>query len=70
MQMYEIRNASKSKNVQISHRLRILLLIGIFSGVRKPFCLQSISNNAGEALFVKYVVCIGVICLEVVGPNL
>ena len=31
---------------------------------------MSISNNASEAVFVKYVVCIGVACLEVVGSSL
>ena len=37
---------------------------------QESFCLKSISNNAGEALFVEYVVCICVISLKVVGPNL
>ena len=32
--------------------------------------MESISINAREAVFVKYVVCIGVVCLEAVGPNL
>ena len=39
------------------------------SGVRKPFCLENISKSESEAVFVKYFVCIGVECLEVVGPN-
>ena len=28
------------------------------SGVRNLFCLQSISDNACEALFIKYVICV------------
>ena len=40
------------------------------SGIRNLFCLKSISNNVGEAVFVKHVVCICVVCLEVVGHNL
>ena len=48
----------------------------MLTGTKLPYCgwsfrcLDSISNNAGEAVFVKYVVCICVVCLEVVCPYL
>ena len=29
-----------------------------FIRCQEPFCLQSISDNAGEALFIKYVICV------------
>ena len=40
------------------------------SGVRNLFCLQSITDNAGEALFVEYVIGIRVVSMEVVSPDL
>ena len=40
---------------------------GIFLPVSGTFCLKSISNNTGAAVFVKYVFCICVACLEAVG---
>ena len=37
---------------------------------QEPSCLKNIANNASEAVLIEYVACIGVVCLEVVGPNL
>ena len=33
------------------------------------YFIRNISNNAGEVVFIKCVICICVVCLEVVGPN-
>ena len=41
-----------------------------FFRCQEPFCLQSITDNAGEALFVKYVIGIRVVSMEVVSPDL
>ena len=46
----------------------ILFVIDFTS--QEPSCLKNIPNNAIEAVLIEYVACIGVICLEVVGPNL
>ena len=48
MQMYEISNASESKNVQISHRLRILLLTGIFLPVSGTFLSSEHIQQCGR----------------------
>ena len=40
------------------------------SGHQMVTLRDCISNNAGEALCIKYVFCICVVFLEVVGPNL
>ena len=37
---------------------------------QEPFCLQSITDNTGEALFVEYVIGIRVVSMEVVSPDL
>ena len=43
-----------------------------FFRCQEPFCLQSITDNAAEALFVKYdyVIGIRVVSMEVVSPDL
>ena len=41
-----------------------------FFRCQEPFCLQSITDNAGEALFVKYVSGIRVVSMEVISPDL
>ena len=41
-----------------------------FIRCQELFCLQSISDNACEALFIKYVICVGVVCVEIVSPDL
>ena len=41
-----------------------------FSSGVEPFCLQSITDNAVEALFVEYVIGIRVVSMEVVSPDL
>ena len=51
--------------VQSLGRLSILCNSGLvfFFRRQEPFCLKSIFNNAGEAVFVKYFVCICVVSL-------
>ena len=68
----KLGSVSESKKVQCLRRLNILCnsRLVFFFRYQEPFCLKSISNNAGEAVFVKHVVCICVVCLEVVGHNL
>ena len=75
MNMCELGSVSESKNVQSLRRLSILCYVTPgclfqFLPVSGPFFLKSMSNNTGEAMVVKYVVCIYVVCLEVDGPNL
>ena len=41
-----------------------------FFRCQEHFCLQSITDNAGEALFVEYVIGIRVVSMEVVSPDL
>ena len=41
-----------------------------FFRCQEPFCLQSITDNTGEALFVEYVIGIRVVSMEVVSPDL
>ena len=41
-----------------------------FFRCQEPFCLQSITDNSGEALFVEYVIGIRVVSMEVVSPDL
>ena len=56
--MCELGSVSESKSVQRLHRPSILCntRLVFFIRCQEPFCLQSISDNAGEALFAKYVV--------------
>ena len=72
--MCELGSVSESKKVQSLQRISILYnsqsqLLFLFR-CQEPFCLESISKNMGKAVLVKYVVCICVVCLEEVGPNL
>ena len=41
-----------------------------FFRCQEPFCLQSITDNTDEALFVEYVIGIRVVSMEVVSPDL
>ena len=41
-----------------------------FFRCQELFCLQSITDNTGEALFVEYVIGIRVVSMEVVSPDL
>ena len=61
-----------SPSVQRLHRPNILCNTRLFFFIRcqEPFCLQSIPDDAGEALFVKYVIGVSVVCMEVVSPDL
>ena len=52
--MSEVGSVSESKKVQRLQRRSYSRLVFFFQ-CQEPFCLQSISNNADEALFVKYV---------------
>ena len=72
VKMSELGSVSESKRVQRLHRPSMLYnsRLVFFFRFQEPFCLQSISNNAGEALFVKYVVGIWVVFMEVVCPDL
>ena len=47
-----------SPRVQRLHRPSILCnaRLVFFIRCKEPFCLQSISDNAGEALLIKYVI--------------
>ena len=58
VKMCELGFFSESKRVQRFNRPSILCnaRLVIFIRCQEPFCLQSISNNAGEALFVEYVI--------------
>ena len=56
-----------SPRVQRLHRTSIVCnaRLVFFIRCQEPFCLQSISDNAGEALFIKYVM----VCMEIVSPD-
>ena len=60
VKMRELGSVFGSKTVQRLHRPSILCnsRLVFFFRCQEPFCHKSISNNAGEALFVKYIVCI------------
>ena len=58
MKICELGSVSDFKRVQRLHRPIILCntRLVFFIRCQKPFCLQSIPDNAGEALFAKYVI--------------
>ena len=58
VKMCELGLFFESKRVQRLHSPSILCnaRLVFFIRCQEPFCLQSISNNAGEALFVEYVI--------------
>ena len=56
MKICELGSVSESKKIQRLHRPSILCNSRPFFWSLEPFFLKSISNNAGEAVFVKYVV--------------
>ena len=72
MKICELGSVFESKRVQRFNRPSILCNTRpvFFIRFQEPFCLQSISNNADEPVFVKYVVGICVECMEVVRPDL
>ena len=61
-----------SPRVQRLHRPSILCnaRLVFFIRCQLPLCLQSISDNACEALFIKYVIGVLVVCMEIVSPDL
>ena len=63
VKMCELVSVSESKNIQWLHRSSILCnsRLVFLIWCQEPFCLKSISNNAGEAVFVEYVFSI---CVE------
>ena len=71
MKMCELGSISESKNVLSLRRLNILCNFRLVLFFRcQVLRAYPLSNNAGEAVFVKYVVCICGKYMEVVDPNL
>ena len=58
MKMCELGSVFESKKVKRSHSPSILCNSRLVCFIRcqDPFCLKSVSNKAGEAVFVKHVV--------------
>ena len=67
--MREVPFPSRVQRLQIPSILCNARLV-FFIRCQEPFCLQSISDNACEALFIKYVICVLVVCVEIVSPDL
>ena len=61
MKMCELVSVSESKKVQRLHRFSILCnsRLVFFFWCQEPFCLKSIFNNAGEAVFIE---CLQYLC--------
>ena len=70
--MCELGSFSKFKKVLRLQRPSIICNSRqvFFFWCQEPFCLKSISNNAGEAVFVEDVFSICIVSMDVVGPNL
>ena len=60
----------KSKNVQSLHSFSVTPDRYFSSSFRNLFVLRACHIQQCGAVFVNYVACIRVVCLEVVGPNL